>query len=102
MLPSYSALVVSGTIVVKEKGGLASIPAFAAVELGQLLLQVNTEFKDHGELSPFALPYLWHAVTNSERSSLIASWHVAQIDTKYRHQRSTAVFKSCGLIIETV
>ena len=37
MSPAYSIWFVSGTIVVKEKEGLASILAFAAVELGQLL-----------------------------------------------------------------
>ena len=78
------------------KEGLASIPSLQQQSWGSYCEKMNTEFKDHIVLSPGALQYLLHTVTNSER------WDVTQIDTKYQQQQSTTVAKSCGLIIETL
>ena len=53
------------------KEGLATIPAFAAVELGQLLQESYYRVQEHIVLAPGALQYLLHAVANSERNSYI-------------------------------
>ena len=60
----------------KEKDGLASISAFAAVELGSIVTsrKLIQSSRAHIVLAPRALQYLLHAVANSEHKSGILSY----------------------------